>query len=261
MAASSPAQNFAEVYERSLVGPLFRPFAELLIEGLGVEPNHRFLDIACGTGIVARLAKRRGVAAAVGVDLNPAMLAVARTAAADVDWREGNACALPLGENERFDVVACHQGLQFFPDRPGAAQEMHRALAPDGRLALGTWRSDEELPFLRRLRAIAERRLGPIVDRRYALGDPGVVEVLLKEAGFREIRSKVVALTVRFDDVRFVHLNAIALVGMSASGASMSSEERELMAAAIAEDSAEAVPAGKTGLAFELASNVVTAQA
>ena len=64
------------------------------------------------------------------------MLAVARGVAADIDWREGNAGALPLREYEQFDVVVCQQGLQFFPDRLAAAREMRRALVlgwPAGR--------------------------------------------------------------------------------------------------------------------------------
>jgi len=81
------------------------------------------LDIACGTGIVARVAEERlgGAGYFVGIDLSPEMLAVARAVAPGIDWREGNASSLPLREREQFDVVVCRQGLQFFSDKPAAA--------------------------------------------------------------------------------------------------------------------------------------------
>src|SRR5690242_8130650 len=98
--------NFPEMYERLLVGALFRPWAEMTLDELTVSSGDRVLDIACGTGIVARIAKERlgngGVV--VGVDVSPDMLAVARAAAPQIDWRQGNAMSLPLVEKEEFDV-------------------------------------------------------------------------------------------------------------------------------------------------------------
>jgi SAM-dependent methyltransferase len=140
--------SFPEMYERWLVGPLFRPCAELTLDELMLSPRDRVLDIACGTGIVARLAKERlgKSGAVVGIDVSAGMLAVARPAAPDIDWREGDANALPLRGDERFDIVVCQQGLQFFSDKTAAAAEMRRALAQGGRLAVATWRPDEEIP-------------------------------------------------------------------------------------------------------------------
>jgi len=90
--------NFAEMYERWIVGPLFRPWAQMTLEEVDLSPGDRVLDIACGTGIVARVAKERlgGAGYVVGVDLSPEMLAVARAVASDIDWRECNASALSL---------------------------------------------------------------------------------------------------------------------------------------------------------------------
>lgn len=259
-------RNFPEMYERWLAGPLFRPWAELTLEEVKLSSGDRFLDIACGTGVVARLAKERlgDAGYVVGIDLSPDMLAVARAVAPSIHWREGNAVALPLKDGEQFDVVVCQQGLQFFPDKPAAAAEMRRALAKGGRLAVTTWRSDDESPFFRDLRIVAERHLGAIADNRYSFGDPALIEALFREAGFHEIRSKAISRTIRFNEgAPLLRLNTMALVGMSAAGKAMSDEERKVVVDAIVSDSEPALQPYTNGseLAFEVGTNLVTAKA
>jgi len=258
-------RSFPEIYEQELVGPLFRPFAESVIEETAPAPGQRVLDIACGTGIVARLAHQRvgNGGTVVGVDISPLMLAVARSMEPRIDWREGDALALPLRPDEEFDVVICQQGLQFFPDRTAGVREMRRALEPGGRLAISTWRPDDELPFLRELRRIAERHVGPIADRRHSLGEAGDLEAVLLDAGFREIRLTTVSHTVRFQDgTVFVRLNAMAMVGMSAEAKTMGDDERDRLVQAIVRDSA-ALSSRNTDahgrLAYLISSNVATA--
>ena len=260
----SAGSNFAETYEQALVGPLFRPWAELIIEDVALRSGDSLLDVACGTGIVGRLAQERlgSRGHVVGVDINPQMLAVARRLAPHIDWRQGEASALPLQDDERFDVLICQQGLQFFPDRLAAAGAMFRALAARGRLAVSTWRPEQEFPLLCQLRGIVERHLGPIVDRRHSLGDADALENLLRQAGFRDVRSKRVTRTVTFDEgAVFVRLNAMALVGMSKASAALSDEERQRLVTAIVRDSAELLRLhthGK-GFGFELSTNVAVA--
>jgi ubiquinone/menaquinone biosynthesis C-methylase UbiE len=93
LAGSAP-----EVYERYLVPALFGPWAPVLIDAAALRPGDRVLDLACGTGVVARQAKSQvgATGAVTGVDLNPGMLAIARSVEPSVDWHEGNAGALPL---------------------------------------------------------------------------------------------------------------------------------------------------------------------
>ena len=256
--------NFAELYERHLVAPLFRPWAEVILQRMEPAAGERLLDVACGTGIVARLAKELmgGEARVVGVDLNPQMLAVARAIAPDIDWREGNAGALPVGNTEKFDVVVCQQGLQFFPDKAAAVREMRRVLAPDGRLAIATWRPLTEIPLLRELHRIAERHVGAVVDRRHSFGDATSLERLLVDAGLRDVRVETISRTTRVvDSAVFVRLNAMAIVGMSAGAAAMDDARRAEVAAAIAHDSSEVLPpyTDGEGLAFDISTNVALA--
>jgi len=257
--------TFQEMYERWLVGPLFRPWAELTLTELEVAPGDRVLDVACGTGIVARVARERlGATRVVGVDVSPDMLAVARAATPDVDWREGDAAVLPLGDGEAFDVVVCQQGLQFFPDKPKAVSEMRRAMASGGRLAVTTWRPDAEIPMMHALRQVAERRLGPISDRRHGFGEAAPLEALLRDAGFANVRSRTVTRTVRFPDAApFLRLNAVALVGLSSTGNAMTGEDRRRVVEAIVSESAPVAAsyAEGAGLAFALSSNLATAEA
>ncbi len=258
--------SFPELYEQALVGPLFQPWVEPLLEDVALTSGDRVLDIACGTGIVARLARKRlgEDGTVVGVDLNPHMLAVARRADPTIDWREGDAAALPLRDGERFDVVLCQQGCQFFADKAAAAHQMHRALIEGGRLGVSTWRPDEEFPVLRELRSIAERHVGPITDRRHALGSPDPLEDALREAGFHDVRSRRLTRNIRFDDgSTFVRLNAMALVSMGAASANLGDDERQRLVAAITRDSAELVGlhTDQGGFVYELGTNVTLARA
>lgn len=258
--------SFAELYEQALVEPIFQPWVEPLLESVHLSPGDSVLDVACGTGIVARLAKQRlgSSGKVVAVDVNPQMLAVARGVDSAIDWREGDAAALPLRHGEQFDIVLCQQGFQFFPDRAAAAREIHRALVKNGRLGISTWRPDEEFPLLRQLRSIAEKHVGVIDDRRHSLGDPGPLEAALRGAGFDDVRSQRLVRTIRFSDgSTFIRLNAMALVSMSAAAAALSDEERQRLVAAIARDSADFVRlhSDQSGFAYEIGTNVTVARA
>jgi ubiquinone/menaquinone biosynthesis C-methylase UbiE len=257
--------SFPEMYERWLVGPLFRPWAELTLDEVGLSQGDRLLDVACGTGIVARVARERLGAGRhiVGVDISPGMLAVASASVSDIDWREGDANALPLHDDEQFDVVVCQQGLQFFPNKAVATAQLRRALATGGRLAVTTWRSDDEIPFFRELRGVAERSLGAILDQRHSFGNAGPLEKLLQNAGFKEIQLKTLSRTLRFEDgAPLLRLNTMALIGMSDRGKMLNDQERSGVVEAIVRESAPVLQryTDGAGLAFEFRTNLATAR-
>jgi SAM-dependent methyltransferase len=128
--------NSAQAYERYLVSAILSGFADELVEG--VASGARVLDVACGTGIVARRAAARG-ADVTGVDLNEQMLEVARGIEPAIEWIQADVADLPLPD-DAFDWVFSQQGLQFFPDRAAAVAEMRRVLAPGGQLVISVLR-------------------------------------------------------------------------------------------------------------------------
>ena len=120
------------------------PWAPLLVEAARLAVGERVLDVACGTGVVARAAAERvgRGGRVVGIDLNPGMIAVAQSLpaidGAPIEWLERSALDLRL-DDVSFDVVLCQQGLQFLPDKAVALREMRRVIAGNGRLALSVW--------------------------------------------------------------------------------------------------------------------------
>jgi SAM-dependent methyltransferase len=112
-----------ELYEQHMIPAIFARWAPDLVEAVGLRPGERVLDVACGTGIVTRLLPDRvgPTGRVVGLDINPGMLAAARTAApqALIEWLEGNVLGMPLPD-AAFDAVVCQQGFQFFPDKLAA---------------------------------------------------------------------------------------------------------------------------------------------
>jgi len=254
--------SLPELYERFLVEPLFRPFAEELLDRTGLAGAERLLDVACGTGIAARVARQRvgDRGRLVGIDASPAMLDIAKSVAPSIEWRRGDAALLPVGPNEAFDIVTCHQGLQFFPDKPAALREMRRVLAPGGRVAIASWRPLDDVPLIRDLHRVAERHLGTFTDFRHSLGDGDALKRLLSDAGLQRVKVETVTRTVRFGGGAEVlgRLNTMAVVGMSPAAKRMTDEERAHVTEAIARDSVNALQeyVDGTELVFSLGTNI-----
>jgi ubiquinone/menaquinone biosynthesis C-methylase UbiE len=106
-------------------------------EWLGARVRGRILEVAVGTG--RNLRHYPADAVVTGVELSPAMLALARQRAADsgrgVDLREGDAEHLAF-DDASFDTVVCALSLCTIPDPAAAIAEMRRVLVPGGRLLL-----------------------------------------------------------------------------------------------------------------------------
>lgn len=210
---TTPAQAYQEYY-----GPaIFEPLASRFLSHARPLLGEAVVDVACGTGIVTRRAAEAvGDGLVVGVDLNPAMLEVARAVTADaglgIDLRQGDATSLDLPDSV-FDLVLCQQGLQFFPDRNAAVAEMRRVLTADGRAAIAVWQGLERHPLYAAL-ADAEvpqlARFGVPVSYEdavapFSLGDPDELTALLRAAGFGDVEVVPDSIVARFPDAdRFV---------------------------------------------------------
>jgi ubiquinone/menaquinone biosynthesis C-methylase UbiE len=178
-----------EAYEARFVPRLFAPWATRLVRAVAMSPGQRILDVACGTGIVARTVAERfpGRMRVTGVDLNPNMLAVARAIAPAIEWREGDAGALPF-DDASFDVVLCQSAMMFFPDVDRALREMARVVARDGIVAVQVWGSLGIQPAYSILVAIAARHAGPdalrLLSTYWSLGDVEAFQARMHAAGF-----------------------------------------------------------------------------
>lgn len=192
----------AETYESFFVPALFGRWAGPVLDAVGVKPGDSVLDVACGTGVVAREAAKRvdDTGKVVGLDCNDGMLAVARRIAPDIDWRTGQAEKLPFDDGS-FDVVACQFALMFFEDRVAALREMWRVLKPGGRLAVATWDRLDHSPGYDAMVALLQRlfgeRIADALRAPFVLGDPDMLSALAAEAGIEgaeiETRDDVVA--------------------------------------------------------------------
>ncbi len=151
----------SEIYERFIVPAIFAKWSTVLLELVAPQAGERVLDLACGTGIVARTAVPmvQPGGEVFGVDFNPAQIATARSIDSSIEWREGDAGSLPFMDQE-FDLVVCQQGFQFFPDGVQAVKEIHRVLKPGGRVGISVWSSIEKCPGYPALVHALERRVG-----------------------------------------------------------------------------------------------------
>lgn len=193
----------AMAYEQIFVPALFRFWPEHLIKSVSVEPGDRTLDVACGTGALTRyLAKAVGMAPApVGLDISPGMLNVAQRLDPDIQWRRGDAQALPF-ENGSFDRVFCQFGLMFFADKVAAISEMKRVLSPGGMLVMAVWDSLDNNPgFLEKvdiLDRLAGSRAGDALRAPFCLGERRLSGESIEQAGLQLVDAKTLPGEARF---------------------------------------------------------------
>jgi ubiquinone/menaquinone biosynthesis C-methylase UbiE len=206
MDASAP-----ELYERYLVPAITSIWANDLLDRVAPRCGESLLDIACGTGVVARLAPQRGHSGRlVGIDLNTAIISVARSKSATVEWIEGSALDLPF-EADEFDIVLCQLGLQFFPDRPLALKEMVRVLRSGGRAGFSVYSAIERTPAAHAFAQALDDHLGAESSRtkrsEHLTCNAMEVGTWANEAGFDVVDVATVAKQITFpsmlDYVRF----------------------------------------------------------
>lgn len=204
--------SLPERYERLLGPALFAPWAQVLLDAVGIEPGARIVEVAAGTGILTRAAAHRAGPAGqvVATDISPAMIAFnaqhpPEPHAAPIRTAIAPATALPCTDSG-FDVALCQQGMPFFPDRPGAVRELHRVLRPGGLVGIAVWTPGHEVvpfgPMNRALQDIGspEPFPGAYDETSYVLS-PSQVQDLLASAGFTRIDSREIELLTHWPSV------------------------------------------------------------
>jgi SAM-dependent methyltransferase len=196
-------------YERYLVPPFFAPCADALLATAPPRPGERVLDLACGTGIVARRAAALvGSGRVIGVDVNPAMISFARSAPQNptgpVEWQTSDALHIPV-ESGTIDLACCQQGLQFFSDPRGVVRELRRVVAPGGRVLLAVWRPLEHHPVFGALSDALGRHVADEAAEmmRAPFGGPSRDQLRdwLTSGGFPVVSVRIAAHLARFPSV------------------------------------------------------------
>jgi len=193
----------AELYQSFFVPSIAMPVSGELLRVARLQPGDRVVDVACGTGVVTRAAAEQvgSTGSVTGIDVAADMIAVATATpagGAPITWQEADAASLPLPDGH-YDVALCQMGLMFMEDRASAVAELHRVLAPGGRVAINTPGHIQPL-FEVMEQAIVDNldpKLGAFVSAVFSMHDPSVLAALLRDAGFAEVGSK--EYTATFD--------------------------------------------------------------
>lgn len=190
-------------YEKYFVPAIAAPIAKDLMGAASIQPGERVLDVACGTGVVTRLAAERtgNDGQVAGLDVSPAMLAVARSltpTGKSIEWYETSADAMPLADGG-FDVVLCQMGLQFMSNKQQALEEMRRVLRPGGRIALNL--PGPTPAFFADFAQALARHIDPSAARFvhvvFSLHDEETLRSLMTAAGFQDVKIAKARKTLR----------------------------------------------------------------
>ena len=228
-------------YERFFVPAIGAPLATDLIRLAALRPGERVLDVACGTGVVTQLASQQvGAAGTVaGLDVNPGMLAVARSATPSgmpIEWHEASADAMPLPDAS-FDVVLCQMGLQFMPDKHDALREMWRVLVRGGRLILSV--PGPTPPLFNLMGEALARHIGAdaagFVNHVFSLHDTAEIQNLVSGAGFHDVSVQSATKSLRLPAPeeflwQYVHSTPLAAAVAQVGDDRRGSLERDVVA-------------------------------
>lgn len=251
----------AEIYEEFFVPALFLEWTVKVVAAANLAPGQKVLDVACGTGVLARAAASRVApgGTVVGLDRNEGMLGVARRVAPAIEWRHGLAEALPF-EDQAFDAVVSQFGLMFFEDRATALREMWRVLRPGGRLAVAVWDVLEHSPGYAAMTELLKRLFGDHVADAlrapFVLGDPETLHALFAQAGIPRAEIHTSNGTARFPSIEaWVHTD---VKGWTLADLIDEAQYRTLLREARKELTAYAQPDGT--VAFGSPAHIVTAR-
>lgn len=229
-----------ENYERYFVPAIGAPVADDIISQAALVPGQRVLDVACGTGIVSRLAAEKvGPGGTVaGLDINPGMLAVARSVTPkdmSIEWYQASAEDMPLPD-ETFDVVMCQMGLQFMEDKIGALQEMRRVLVSGGHLILNVPGPAGKIfmDFAEAMERNISSEAAGFMNQVFSLHNTDEIQQLMSKAGFSEIDVQAKGKTLRLPPSKefiwqYIKSTPLAGIVLNADEEARAALEREVL--------------------------------
>lgn len=183
--------DLVRVQEQYLVPAIYAQWANRVAEISEIEIGQEVLDVACGTGTLARAVRlETGLRGKIiGLDLSEKMLESAHRQSSGIEWQLGDATNMPFEKN-RFDRVMCQFSLMFIANRVGAIKEMLRVCKPDGLVVAATWGElhhggayDTLIQLVAKLRGA---QAAANMSSPWALGKPGVLDALLLTSGINE---------------------------------------------------------------------------
>ena len=198
--------DYVKMHEDYFVPAIYAQWAHHVTELAAIESGHEVLDVACGTGILARTALLEvGMRGKVtGLDHNEKMLAKARQLGPAIDWQIGDAAALPF-EADSFDRVMCQFALMYMKNRVAAIKELLRVTRPNGLIVVATWAQLVKSPAYRAFIELTRQLIGSKVARKlsepWALGSPGRMDSLLLSSGVNEFECHERPGVARFPSV------------------------------------------------------------
>jgi SAM-dependent methyltransferase len=207
MSANGPTEVWAKgaAYE-PYIGRWSRLVAHEFLPSLGVEPDRRWLDVGCGTGMLTRaVLELAAPAEVVGIDPSEGFLAHARSRTTDARARfqTADALALPF-EDESFDAVVSGLVLNFIPDAAAGVREMRRVSRPGGTIAAYVWDYADKMQMLRYFWDAA-LSLDPAAHAqdegpRFNVCRPGGLRAVLEDAGLRDVDDRAIDAPTVFAD-------------------------------------------------------------
>ena len=185
------SDKLVTIHERYLVPAIYAQWASRVADIAEIDLGQHVLDVACGTGTLARAVKlETGLSGKViGLDNNEKMLASAQAHSRGIEWQLGDATAMPF-EKYQFDRVMCQFALMFINNRVAVIKEMMRVCKPDGLVVVATWGPLHHGGAYDALIKLVNRFLGSNAALKlsspWALGKPGVMDALLLTSGVNE---------------------------------------------------------------------------
>lgn len=200
------ATSAAEIYETFFVPAVFGAWPPHLLNAAQVTAGQDILDVACGTGVLARAAAERvgPNGSVIGTDINDGMLAVAQQKAPHINWQVAPAGKLPF-EDGRFDATLSQFGLMFFDNKPQAIAEMCRVTRSGGTAAVTVWGPLADTPGYVVMRQIIAELFGPEIAQSvafpFSLGDPEKLGQLFIQAGAENHAIQTITETFHFPSI------------------------------------------------------------